>query len=98
MSTTEVQLAAVPVGREVFSDMPVKTIVNKQHVVMDAVEDIVFGSVSSFYCDSRGQECTADMTEDRRHGWQTHRVSLRYDQGPSSIATRPPTSSIQRSH
>lgn len=51
MTTTEASTAVAPTGRDVLSDVPVKALSNGKKVVMDAVEDIVFGSVRS-QCDT----------------------------------------------
>jgi hypothetical protein len=46
MTSTEVPVAVSPAGRDALSDAPVKALSGGKQVAMDAVEDIVFGSVS----------------------------------------------------
>jgi hypothetical protein len=47
MTSTEVATAVAPARRDALSDVPVKALSNSKQVAMDAVEDIVYGSVSS---------------------------------------------------
>jgi hypothetical protein len=46
MTSTEVSTAVAPAGRDVLSEVPVKALPGSKQVAMDAVEDIVYGSVS----------------------------------------------------
>jgi hypothetical protein len=51
MTSTEVSTAVAPARRDMLSEVPVKGLSSGKHVAMDAVEDIVFGSVRTHYCD-----------------------------------------------
>jgi hypothetical protein len=46
MASTGVSTTVAPAGRDVLSDVPVKALSGSKQVAMDAVEDIVYGSVS----------------------------------------------------
>jgi hypothetical protein len=51
MTSTEVATAVAPARRDVLSDVPVKALSSGNQVAMDAVEDIVYGSVGSHCCE-----------------------------------------------
>jgi hypothetical protein len=53
MSSTELSTAVAPTGRDVLSEVPTKSLTSGRQVAMDAVEDIVFGSVRAHMCDMK---------------------------------------------
>jgi hypothetical protein len=76
MTSTEVARAVAPAGRDVLSDVPVKALSSGKQVAMDAVEDIVYGSVSSRCCEVINVWNYSNMIQDCRHSREAHRVSI----------------------
>jgi hypothetical protein len=76
MTSTEVATAVAPAGRDVLSDVPVKALSSGKQVAMDAVEDIVYGSVSSHCCEVINIWNYSNTIQDCRHSREAHRVSI----------------------